>query len=299
MFFSLALAELRFGAFGSARAAETTRKQTRDALEGSLERIGSRLAASRRRLRRERITSNTSAGLRDSERGLVTAAHRCPCFTQDVFCHRQTLFSCELKIFVEKSTFRRCLVTEKELNTELLLVSYSCLSHRMLATRAFSLIGKQALPLAICVRGAHGLAKAEDYTLPVYSDDRINPLPEIRYVQQLSAEQERLKEKEKGPWSHLTKEEKIALYRLSFNLSYFEMKQSSAEWRTVLGIVLFSLGFAGLIIIWQRKYVYGPYPHTFNYEYKQKELQRMLDMKMNPIQGVSSKWDYEKKEWKK
>ncbi|TRY83001.1 hypothetical protein DNTS_003980 [Danionella cerebrum] len=271
MFFSLALAELRFGAFGSARAAETTRKQTRDALEGSLERIGSRLAASRRRLRRERITSNTSAGLRDSERGLVTAAHRCPCFTQDVFCHRQTLFSCREEHLQEI----------------------------MLATRAFSLIGKQALPLAICVRGAHGLAKAEDYTLPVYSDDRINPLPEIRYVQQLSAEQERLKEKEKGPWSHLTKEEKIALYRLSFNLSYFEMKQSSAEWRTVLGIVLFSLGFAGLIIIWQRKYVYGPYPHTFNYEYKQKELQRMLDMKMNPIQGVSSKWDYEKKEWKK
>ncbi|XP_070691075.1 cytochrome c oxidase subunit 4 isoform 1, mitochondrial [Pempheris klunzingeri] len=169
----------------------------------------------------------------------------------------------------------------------------------MLATRALRLVGKRAISTSVSVRGGHGVAKVDDYTLPYYDDKQLNPLPDIRYVQNLSAEQMSLKEKEMGSWAALSNEEKIALYRISFKKTFAEMNQTTSTWKSVVAGFFFLMGCTGLFVLWQRKYVYGPVPHTFDPDYKARELQRALDMRMNPVQGISSKWDYEKNDWKK
>ncbi|XP_048673113.1 cytochrome c oxidase subunit 4 isoform 1, mitochondrial isoform X2 [Caretta caretta] len=168
----------------------------------------------------------------------------------------------------------------------------------MLASRAFSLIGKRAISTSICLRG-HGVAKVEDFSLPGYTDRRDIPLPQLEYVRNLSAEQKALKEKEKASWSALSTDEKVGLYRIKFCETFAEMNRGSNEWKTVSGGMLFFLGFTALIVIWQRLYVYGPVPHTFSEEWVAMQTKRMLDMRVNPVEGFSAKWDYDKNEWKK
>ncbi|CAM4544264.1 unnamed protein product [Lepidochelys kempii] len=169
----------------------------------------------------------------------------------------------------------------------------------MLASRAFSLIGKRAISTSICLRGHAGVAKVEDFSLPGYTDRRDIPLPQLEYVRNLSAEQKALKEKEKASWSALSTDEKVGLYRIKFCETFAEMNRGSNEWKTVGGGVLFFLGFTALIVIWQRLYVYGPVPHTFSEEWVAMQTKRMLDMRVNPVEGFSAKWDYDKNEWKK
>ncbi|KFW72959.1 hypothetical protein AS28_04090, partial [Pygoscelis adeliae] len=147
--------------------------------------------------------------------------------------------------------------------------------------------------------GAAGVVKAEDFSLPAYVDRRDVPLPEVAFVRDLSAQQKALKEKEKASWTALSVDEKVELYRIKFNESYAEMNRGSNEWKTVLGGVLFFLGVTGLILIWQKHYMYGPVPHTFSEEWLSMQTKRMLDMRINPVEGISSQWDFEKNEWKK
>merc|ERR1712168_572626 len=153
-----------------------------------------------------------------------------------------------------------------------------CLLHpfwdRMLAVRALRLMGTRAISTSVCVRGGHGVAKVEAYTLPGYEDRREIPLPDIPYVSSLTPEQEALKQKEKGPWGALSNDDKLALYRISFHQTYAEINQPTQEWKTVLGGTLFFIGLAGVVLWWQRLFVYGPVPHTFSEEYKAAELQR-------------------------
>ncbi|XP_062335224.1 cytochrome c oxidase subunit 4 isoform 1, mitochondrial [Osmerus eperlanus] len=137
-----------------------------------------------------------------------------------------------------------------------------------------------------------------DCTVPQYNNRLDTPLPDVPFVQNLNEQQTQLKEKEKGPWAKLTKEEKLALYRLSHELTYREMRQGTGEWKSVLGGVFIFLGLSGLLVWWQRVYVFGDVPHTLSEEWVEKQTQRMLDMRVNPVHGFSYNWDYEKKQWK-
>lgn len=44
--------------------------------------------------------------------------------------------------------------------------------------------------------------------------------------------------------------------------------------------------------------VYHDNPITLEEERQKAQLKRMLDLEINPIHGISSKWDYENKKWK-
>jgi cytochrome c oxidase subunit 4 len=45
--------------------------------------------------------------------------------------------------------------------------------------------------------------------------------------------------------------------------------------------------------------VYKELPVSFTEENKKAQLKHMIDIRANPIEGISSKYDYEKGEWKK
>uniref|UniRef100_A0A667XPJ2 Cytochrome c oxidase subunit 4 n=1 Tax=Myripristis murdjan TaxID=586833 RepID=A0A667XPJ2_9TELE len=143
-----------------------------------------------------------------------------------------------------------------------------------------------------------GSVNVLDCSLPQYNCRLDTPLPDVPFVRELTNQQRALKEKEKGDWRSLTKEEKLALYRLTHQFSYAEMRQGSSEWKTVLGGVFIMLGFSGLLLWWQRVYVYGPVPRTLTPDWTEKQTQRMIDMRVNPVHGFSAHWDYDRKQWK-
>lgn len=54
------------------------------------------------------------------------------------------------------------------------------------------------------------VADSVDMSKPMYWDRRDTPLPDRAYKDVLTSADKSLKQKEKGPWGQLTKEEKIA-----------------------------------------------------------------------------------------
>ncbi|XP_046635377.1 cytochrome c oxidase subunit 4 isoform 1, mitochondrial-like [Daphnia pulicaria] len=132
---------------------------------------------------------------------------------------------------------------------------------------------------------------------PNYIDRVDFPLPAIRY-KEVTPDIQVLKEKEKGDWNKLTIEEKKALYRASFCQTFAEIKAPTGEWKSIVGYSLIACSLAMWIYIWMKKYVYAPLPKTFAPEWQQAQLERMLDMQIGPIEGLASKYDYEKGRWK-
>ena len=54
---------------------------------------------------------------------------------------------------------------------------------------------------------------------------------------------------------------------------------------------MFFIGFTALIPIWEKPYVYDPVPHTVEEEWVARQTKRMRDVKVNPVQRFSAKWD--------
>ncbi|XP_017447568.1 cytochrome c oxidase subunit 4 isoform 2, mitochondrial isoform X1 [Rattus norvegicus] len=176
------------------------------------------------------------------------------------------------------------------------------LAYRMFSRATRSLVMKTG---GLRTQGTHSpgsAASSSQRRMTPYVDcyaQRSYPMPDEPYCTELSEEQRALKEKEKGSWAQLSQAEKVALYRLQFHETFAEMNHRSNEWKTVMGCVFFFIGFTALVIWWQRVYVFPKKVVTLTEERKAQQLQRLLDMKSNPIQGLSAHWDYEKKEWKK
>lgn len=44
------------------------------------------------------------------------------------------------------------------------------------------------------------------------------------------------------------------MYRIQFNESFAEMNRSTNEWKTVVGLAMFFIGFTALVLIWEKHY---------------------------------------------
>uniref|UniRef100_A0A6B2E8N0 Cytochrome c oxidase subunit 4 n=1 Tax=Phlebotomus kandelakii TaxID=1109342 RepID=A0A6B2E8N0_9DIPT len=132
---------------------------------------------------------------------------------------------------------------------------------------------------------------------PVYEDRVDYPMPAIRYKEP-TPELQALREKEKGDWKKLSIDEKKALYRASFCQTFAEFKHPTGEWKGVIGWTLVGASLALLFSLWMNLFVYDEMPASFSEENQKAQLKRMLDLEVNPIHGLSSKWDYENKRWK-
>lgn len=107
-----------------------------------------------------------------------------------------------------------------------------------------------------------------------------------------------LREKEKGDWKKLSCEERKALYRSSFCKTFAEIKAPTGEWKQHIGVGLFAASLAILFAAWMNEFIYHDHPVTLEEDRQKAQLKRMLDLEINPISGLSSKWDYENNRWK-
>jgi len=130
-----------------------------------------------------------------------------------------------------------------------------------------------------------------------YLDRMDYPFPAIRFRAE-DSNYAKLREKEKGDWKKLTIEDKKQLYRFSFCRTYAEMGAPTGEWKSILAGTLTIVSFAVWFYLGVKTFVYGPLPVSTSEEAKRKQLEMMIAYRMNPVEGVSSKWDYEKNQWK-
>merc|ERR1711872_1111652 len=132
-----------------------------------------------------------------------------------------------------------------------------------------------------------------------YIDSVMAPFPAIRFKED-KGEIAALRTKEQGDWKKLTVEEKKALYRASFCQTLAEVEAPTGEGKSILGCVLVAVSIGIWGYFWMKSVVYGALPDTITSDEKQKaQIDRMIAIRANPVEGISSNYDYEKGQWKK
>lgn len=77
------------------------------------------------------------------------------------------------------------------------------------------------------------------------------------------------------------------------------MRAPTGEWKSSIGLALVVISMAVWVYMAMKVFVYPPLPDSFSEERQKAQLRRMIEIENNPIEGIASKWDYEKNDWKK
>lgn len=159
-------------------------------------------------------------------------------------------------------------------------------------------IHKSARPLYRLRIGNREVVGPSASGLEEYYDRVDHPCPPIRF-KEVSPEIAGLREKEKGNWKLMTVDEKKKLYRTSFCQTFAEIEAPTCQGRKIFGNCLFLLCAPILLFMIAKKTVFPPLPHQLSDEGKKKYVRWYIDSRADPLDGgISSKWDYEKNQWK-
>lgn len=131
---------------------------------------------------------------------------------------------------------------------------------------------------------------------PIYCDLAEFPMPAIRF-RESDATICALREKEKGDWKKLSKDDIKTLYRYSFCQTFAEFRAPTGEWKLHLGVMFWACT-VGLLFTAYVNGCYPELPETFHEDRRQAQLKRMIALEVNPVCGLASKWDYEVGDWK-
>lgn len=130
-----------------------------------------------------------------------------------------------------------------------------------------------------------------------YFDSVAFPMPAIRFRENTN-DLMALREKEKGDWRKLNLEERKILYRASFCQTFAEIQAPTGDWKYITGGTLMGLACSLFIFTLIKLFCGPPLPESFSEENRAKNLRQIIDFEYGVANGIASKWDYEKNDWK-
>lgn len=112
------------------------------------------------------------------------------------------------------------------------------------------------------------------------------PVPKIR--PEYGSEQAALQAKEEGPWTELTTQEKIDLYKAQFPKTIAEEKTEEPYVKKLVGMLSILMAVSVGLFAFLKKYVGPERPRTLTVEWQEDAKKLARQRRANPITGVSS-----------